>query len=58
MNYKINKANQIRNLFLGITTFCTFISSTNLVSAQITPDKTLSNYSEVGIEGNITKING
>ncbi|BAY81273.1 hypothetical protein NIES267_07490 [Calothrix parasitica NIES-267] len=58
MNYKINTTNQIYNLFLGITTFCTVISSTNLVSAQIIPDNTLPNYSEVGIEGNITKIEG
>ena len=58
MNNKIKKINHIYNLFFGITTFCTVISSTNLVSAQITPDNTLPNNSEVGIEGNITKING
>ena len=48
----------IYNLFFGITTFCTVISSTNLVSAQLTHDNTLHNNSEVGIEGNITKIEG
>ena len=58
MNNKIIKSNYIYNLFFGITTFCTIISSTNIVSAQIIPDKTLPNNSEVGIEGNITKIEG
>ncbi|BAY81274.1 filamentous hemagglutinin outer membrane protein [Calothrix parasitica NIES-267] len=58
MNNQIRKSNCIYNLIFGITTFCTVISSTNLVSAQITPDNTLPNNSEIGIEGNITKING
>ena len=58
MNQKINKTNLICNLIFGITTFSTIISSTNIVFAQITPDKTLPNNSEIGIEGNITKING
>jgi len=58
MNNRIRKSTCIYNLFFRITTFYTVISSTNLVSAQITPDNTLPNYSEVGIEGNITKING
>ena len=58
MNNQIIKSNNICNLFFGITTFCTVISSTNFVSAQITPDNTLPNNSEVGIEGNITKIEG
>jgi len=58
MNNRIRKSNYIYNLFFGITTFYSIISSTNLVSAQITPDNTLRNNSEVGIEGNIIKING
>ncbi|MEL6462054.1 MAG: filamentous hemagglutinin N-terminal domain-containing protein [Cyanobacteria bacterium J06621_15] len=58
MNHKIKKINQICNLIFAITAFSTVISFNNLVSAQITPDNTLPNNSEVGIEGNITKING
>ena len=58
MSHQINQTNRICNLFFGITIFCTIISSTNIVSAQITPDNTLPNNSEVGIEGNITKIEG
>ncbi|MEL6163647.1 MAG: filamentous hemagglutinin N-terminal domain-containing protein, partial [Cyanobacteria bacterium J06628_3] len=53
-----HQTNRICNLFFGIASFCSVISSTNLVSAQITPDNTLPNNSEVGIEGNITKIEG
>jgi len=58
MNNKINRINRFYNLFLGITTFCTVISSSNLVFAQIVPDNTLPNNSQIGIEGNITKIEG
>ncbi|MDY6899645.1 MAG: filamentous hemagglutinin N-terminal domain-containing protein [Cyanobacteriota bacterium] len=58
MNNQITKSNCIYNLLFGITTFCTIISSTNLVSAQIIPDNTLPNNSQVGIEGNTTKIEG
>ena len=58
MNNKIIKSNYIYNFCFGITTFCTVISLSNLVSAQITPDNTLPNNSEVGIEENITKIEG
>ena len=58
MNNKIIKSNSIYNLFFGITTFCTILSSAFSTSAQIVPDNTLPNNSEVGIEGNITKIEG
>ncbi|MEM7714687.1 MAG: filamentous hemagglutinin N-terminal domain-containing protein, partial [Cyanobacteria bacterium P01_A01_bin.68] len=58
MNNKIRKSNYIYNFCFGITTFCTVIYSSNLVSAQITPDNTLPNNSQVGIEENITKIEG
>ena len=58
MNNQIINSNYFYNLFLGITTFCTVISSSNLVFAQIVPDNTLPNNSQIGIEGNITKIEG
>ena len=50
--------NHIHHLFFSITTFCTVISSTNLVSAQIVPDNTLPNNSQIKVEGNMTKIEG
>ena len=50
--------NHIHHLFFSITTFCTIFSSTNLVSAQIVPDNTLPNNSQIKVEGNMTKIEG
>ncbi|MBV6625890.1 MAG: filamentous hemagglutinin N-terminal domain-containing protein [Rivularia sp. (in: Bacteria)] len=58
MNNKIRKSNYIYQYFCGITAFCTVIYSTNLVSAQITPDNTLPNNSQVKVEGNISTIEG
>ncbi|MEL7245530.1 MAG: filamentous hemagglutinin N-terminal domain-containing protein, partial [Cyanobacteria bacterium J06573_2] len=58
MKNKTRKSTCIYNLFFGITTFCTIISSTNIVSAEIVPDNTLPNNSKVKVEENKSIIEG
>ncbi|MBV6628241.1 MAG: filamentous hemagglutinin N-terminal domain-containing protein, partial [Rivularia sp. (in: Bacteria)] len=58
MNNQTRKSTCIYNFFFGITTFCSIVSSSNLVNAEISPDNTLPNNSEVKVEGNKSTIEG
>lgn len=58
MNNQIRKKTDIWYKFLGIVSFCSIVFSHVAASAQITPDNTLPNNSEVKVEGNKSIIEG